>query len=64
MPESQDDIVVPKSLVVACACCGKVVICTHRSHRRTCSHKCYMRLWRKDRTQAAAIHAEAARKLQ
>jgi hypothetical protein len=36
------------SVIVNCACCGTPVITKHESARRTCSARCYMRLYRKD----------------
>lgn len=37
------------SLLAYCAACNKPVITKHKSKRRTCSHACYMQLWREDR---------------
>lgn len=49
------------SLLVPCACCGKMVITKNRSKRRTCSHTCYMMLWRQDKRAAQlAAQQEAA----
>lgn len=36
-----------KSLLINCACCNKPVVAKHKSKERTCSHRCYMTLWRK-----------------
>ncbi|MNE20220.1 hypothetical protein D3C80_1133290 [compost metagenome] len=47
------------SLLVRCACCDKLVITKHKSKRRTCSHACYMVLWRADK-RAAEIAAQKA----
>lgn len=33
--------------LVRCACCNKYVIRINRSKQRTCSHACYMIIWRK-----------------
>jgi endogenous inhibitor of DNA gyrase (YacG/DUF329 family) len=54
------------SLLVPCACCNKLVITKNKSKRRTCSHACYMMLWRADKraaqlaAQQAAVSAEQA----
>lgn len=45
--------------LVRCACCNKYVIRINRSKRRTCSHKCFMKLWRADRKAAALALLEA-----
>lgn len=47
------------SLLVNCACCSKPVITKHKSKRRTCSHKCFMKLWRQDRKAVAENLAAA-----
>ena len=41
------------TLLVNCACCNKLVITKNKSKRRTCSHACFMKLWRADRKAAA-----------
>ena len=50
------------SLLVLCACCGKLVITKNKSKRRCCSHRCYMRMHRLDKRaeQEAAKTAASA----
>jgi hypothetical protein len=48
------------SLLVYCACCNKPVITKHSSKRRTCSHACYMKLWRKDRKDSEQTSTQQA----
>lgn len=48
------------SLLVPCACCNKLVITKNKSKRRTCSHKCYMALWREDKRTAQIAAQQAA----
>lgn len=48
------------SLLIPCACCNRLVITKNKSKRRTCSHKCFMRLWRADKR--AAQEAASAEK--
>lgn len=50
------------SLLVPCACCSKLVITKNKSKRRTCSHACYMQLWRKDK-QAATTAADVTKQI-
>lgn len=47
------------SLFCKCANCGKPVIRINRSKRRTCSHACYMVLWRRDKRQAQILKEKA-----
>lgn len=46
------------SLLVLCACCSKPVVTKNKSKERTCSHNCYMKLYRK-RLKAKALEDNA-----
>jgi endogenous inhibitor of DNA gyrase (YacG/DUF329 family) len=43
------------SVIVNCACCGTPVIAKHQSARRTCSNRCYMKLYRRDKAAQGSV---------
>ncbi len=44
-----------QSVLVSCACCNKPVVTKHKSKERTCSHRCYITLWRKKKAAAEQL---------